>query len=111
MTLRRLIFPLLLLISLFGCTQRDITGTFDEVETFIMERPDSALAILDTMDRSRLQTDRTRARHALLHAMALDKNFIDVSEDSIAQVAVDYYSKHGPRKYYARSLYYLGLAY
>ena len=76
-----------------------------------MERPDSALAILDTMDRSRLQTDRTRARHALLHAMALDKNFIDVCEDSIAQVAVDYYSKRGPRKYYARSLYYLGLAY
>lgn len=111
MTLRRLIFPLLLLISLFGCTQRDITRTFDEVETFIMERPDSALAILDTMDRSRLQTDRTRARHALLHAMALDKNFIDVSEDSIAQVAVDYYLKRGPRKYYARSLYYLGLAY
>lgn len=111
MILRRLIFPLLLLISLFGCTQRDITRTFDEVETFIMERPDSALAILDTMDRSRLQTDRTRARHALLHAMALDKNFIDVCEDSIAQVAVDYYSKRGPRKYYARSLYYLGLAY
>lgn len=111
MTLRRLIFPLLLLISLFGCTQRDITRTFDEVETFIMERPDSALAILDTMDRSRLQADRTRARHALLHAMALDKNFIDVCEDSIAQVAVDYYSKRGPRKYYARSLYYLGLAY
>lgn len=111
MTLRRLIFPLLLLISLFGCTQGDITRTFDEVETFIMERPDSALAILDTMDRSRLQTDMTRARHALLHAMALDKNFIDVCEDSIAQVAVDYYSKRGPRKYYARSLYYLGLAY
>lgn len=111
MITRRFLIPLLLLVSLFGCTQRDITRTFDEVETFIMERPDSALAILDTMDRSRLQTDRTRARHALLHAMALDKNFIDVSEDSIAQVAVDYYSKRGPRKYYARSLYYLGLAY
>ena len=111
MITRRFLIPLLLLVSLFGCTQRDITRTFDEVETFIMERPDSALAILDTMDRSRLQTDRTRARHALLHAMALDKNFIDVCEDSIAQVAVDYYSKRGPRKYYARSLYYLGLAY
>lgn len=111
MITRRFLIPLLLLFSLFGCTQRDITRTFDEVENFIMERPDSALAILDTMDRSRLQTDRTRARHALLHAMALDKNFIDVCEDSIAQVAVDYYSKRGPRKYYARSLYYLGLAY
>ena len=43
--------------------------------------------------------------------MALDKNFIDVSDDSIAKVAVDYYSKCGPRKNYARSLYYLGIAY
>jgi tetratricopeptide (TPR) repeat protein len=43
--------------------------------------------------------------------MALDKNFIDVSDDSIARVAVDYFSKHGPQKYHARSLYYLGLAY
>ena len=43
--------------------------------------------------------------------MALDKNFVDVYDDSIARVAVDYYSKCGPRKNYARSLYYLGIAY
>ena len=76
-----------------------------------MERPDSALAVLESIDRDDLNTARTKAHHALLHAMALDKNFIDVSDDSIAQVAVDYFSKHGPQKYYARSLYYLGLAY
>jgi tetratricopeptide (TPR) repeat protein len=76
-----------------------------------MERPDSALAVLESIDRVDLNTARTKAHHALLHAMALDKNFIDVSDDSIAQVAVDYFSKHGPQKYHARSLYYLGLAY
>ena len=76
-----------------------------------MDRPDSALSVLDSIDRSLLTTKRLKAHHALLHAMALDKNYIDVSDDSIARVAVDYFSKHGPAKYEARSLYYLGLAY
>lgn len=76
-----------------------------------MDRPDSALIVLDSIDRSLLTTKRLKAHHALLHAMALDKNYIDVSDDSIARVAVDYFSKHGPEKYEARSLYYLGLAY
>lgn len=76
-----------------------------------MERPDSALSVLDSIDRSLLTTKRLKANHALLHAMALDKNYIDVSDDSIARVAVDYFSKHGPENYEARSLYYLGLAY
>ena len=43
--------------------------------------------------------------------MALDKNYIDVTDDSIAQVAVDYYSRRGPEKSKARAYYYLGLAY
>lgn len=82
-----------------------------DVESYIMERPDSALSVLDTMNRALLVTDRLKAHHALLHAMALDKNYIDVTDDSIANVAVNYYSRKGPEKYKARSLYYLGLSY
>ena len=76
-----------------------------------MERPDSALAVLDTMDRAHLSTDRLKAHHALLHAMALDKNYIDVTDDSLASVALSYYSRKGPEKYEARAQYYLGLSY
>ena len=43
--------------------------------------------------------------------MALDKNYIDVSDDSLALTALDYYDSRGDRKYKARSLYYLGLSY
>lgn len=100
-----------ILVCFIGCAPKSVRHTLSDIETFIQERPDSALSILDTMDRASLTTARSRAHHALLHAMALDKNFIDVSDDSIAQVAVDYFSKHGPQKYHARSLYYLGLAY
>ena len=109
--IRRLILLLSLTAVLFSCTPSQVQMQLLDVESYIMERPDSALAVLESMDRSLLSTEADRARHALLNAMALDKNFIDVSDDSLARVAVDYYSKHGDRKYYGRALYYLGLAY
>lgn len=108
---RTLLFILLSVFLFGGCTSSHVHKALNDVESYIMERPDSALAVLDTMDRSLLKSERLRAHHALLHAMALDKNFIDVDDDSLASVAVGYYSKKGPDKYYARSLYYLGLSY
>ena len=110
--MKRISFIIVTILACFiSCTPKSVRDTLSDIETFIQERPDSALAILDTMDRTSLTTSKSRAYHALLHAMALDKNFIDVSDDSIAQIAVDYFSKHGPQKYHARSLYYLGLAF
>ena len=110
-SMKRLLAITIILLSIASCTFVNVSRTLNDVESYIMERPDSALAVLESIDRDDLNTTRTKAHHALLHAMALDKNFIDVSDDSIAQVAVDYFSKHGPQKYHARSLYYLGLAY
>ena len=110
----RKIFLLLLTASLFhisGCVTDGVRDSLLDVESYIMERPDSALAVLDSMDRTLLTTYRLKAHHALLHAMALDKNYIDVDDDSIARVAVDYFSKHGPKKYEARARYYLGVSY
>lgn len=98
-------------IVLLSCSAYDAQKHLNDIESYIMECPDSALTILDSMDRSLLTTDRLRAHHALLHAMALDKNYIDVTDDSIARVAVDYYSRKGPDKYEARALYYLGNTY
>lgn len=107
----RKILVVALAVICLGCTSLDVRKSLEDVESYIMERPDSALAVLDSMDRSLLSSDRTRAHHALLYAMALDKNFIDVSDDSIARVAVDYYSRRGSDRHHARSLYYLGIAY
>lgn len=99
------------LIFLISCDAYHVQRTLNDVESYIMERPDSALTVLDSMDRSCLTSERLKAHHALLHAMALDKNFIDVTDDSLASVAVSYFSRRGPEKYKARSLYYLGLSY
>lgn len=109
-TMNRSYIYIFLFLIICGCSS-DISHRLYDVESFISERPDSALKIVESMDRSLLKTKKDRAHHALLYAMALDKNYIDVTDDSIARVAVDYYSKKGPEKYEARALYYLGLSY
>ena len=109
--MKRLIAITIILLSIASCTFVNVSRTLNDVESYIMERPDSALAVLESIDRDDLNTARTKAHHALLHAMALDKNYIDVTEDSIAKVATEYYKKHGPRRNYARALYYLGKSY
>ena len=108
--MRQFVFIFLSFI-LLSCRSYDVNRTLQDVDSYIMTRPDSALTVLEGMSRDVLRTERQRAHHALLHAMALDKNYIDVSEDSIASVAVNYYSRKGPMKYRARAYYYLGLAY
>ena len=105
---------LLLILSaclLTGCASVKVNNILEDVESYIFERPDSALAVLESFDRSDLRSRRSEAHHALLHAMALDKNYIDVTDDSLASVAVRYYRKHDPKKNLARSLYYKGLSY
>lgn len=110
--MNRYLIPLVSVVLLLSaCAESEVEKQLLDVERYIVERPDSALAVLESIDRNLLKTEEDRAHHALLHAMALDKNFIDVADDSLARIAVDYYSEHGPEKYHARSLYYLGLAY
>lgn len=109
--MKRLLAITIILLSIASCTFINVSRTLNDVESYIMDRPDSALAVLESIDRDDLNTARTKAHHALLHAMALDKNYIDVTEDSIAKVATEYYKKHGPRRNYARALYYLGKSY
>lgn len=109
--MKKLLFSIFAAILMTSCDNIQIRRNLSEIESYIMEYPDSALFSLDTMNRDILRTRRLKAHHALLHAMALDKNYIDVTDDSLAKVAVDYFSKHGPKKYEARALYYLGLSY
>lgn len=106
--MKRILY-ILLVLTLTGCTAIEVRKTLKDVETYIAERPDSALAVIEAMDTTDLTTKGLRAHHALLHAMALDKNYIDVTDDSLALKAVNYYQKRGPRKNYARALYYLAL--
>lgn len=105
------LFTVFLIVLLYSCASSEVGTLLRDVESYIMEHPDSALTVLESVDSSFLRTQKMRANHALLYAMALDKNYINVTDDSIAQVAVDYYSRKGISKNKARAYYYLGIAY
>lgn len=94
-----------------SCSPLQFNHELSDVESYIKDHPDSALKVLEEMDVSRFKSKKDRSLHALLHAMALDKNFIDVDDDSLANAALDYFERMGPKKYKARSLYYKGLSY
>ena len=108
--MKRFIYIIVLSV-LSGCGLYGVHETLDDVESYMADDPDSALTVLESMDTSLLKSEGSRARHALLHAMALDKTYIDVTDDSLALVAVNYYQNHESEKYLARSLYYLALSY
>ena len=71
--------------------------------------PDSALSILIDIDSSVLRTRPMQAKHALLLSMALDKNYIDIADDSIISIAYNYYQNHPTKREKMLSLYYSGV--
>lgn len=104
-----LLFSTLLLTVACDPLQRQRTAAvLDDIESYINERPDSALAVLRGLDSKVVRKRALRARAALLHSMALDKCYIDIQSDSILFPAVSYYSRHGSPDEKLRTQYYLG---
>ena len=109
--MKRTIYGILLIfgmLAIASCGSREWAGTLDEVEFVIQERPDSALQRLRTLDPAQFGTKSQRARYSLLHAMALDKNYIDTTDVSVVMPAVEYYRKHGTADQKMKAWYYLG---
>lgn len=67
------------------------TGFLTRLRERLETSPDSAFVALDSLDRRQLHTREQRARHALLYSIALDKVGIEMTSDSIINIAVDYY--------------------
>ena len=82
-----------------------------QVESYIEERPDSALVVLEQIDPSVLSGKEEKAKHALLYSMALDKNFIDKTDFEVLQPAIDYYEDNGSATDKLRTYYYQGRIY
>lgn len=105
-----LIFLFIFALGLSSC-RSGVYSTLEDVESYIQERPDSAFVVLESIDRSSLLSGRTKAKFALLYAMALDKNYIDTTDISIIAPAVEYYSRHGNPDDKLKALYYEGNIY
>lgn len=108
---RFVIIFLLMSFLLVSCDNRQTKSLLQDVETYIQERPDSALRVLRKVDSLTLNTKSLRARYSLLFAMALDKNYIDTTALSILKPTVAYYERLGSPQDKMLSCYYLGRIY
>ena len=105
------IYLLLLAAFVIGsCTDSRQTETIRQAEQLMQEQPDSALRVLQTINRHSLR-GKTLARYALIYSIAQDKSGLDVTNDSLLRIAYEYYCQHPDDSLYARSQYYMGLYY
>ena len=89
-------------------SRQRVAATLDDVETYINDRPDSALAVLEGVDSTALATCALRARYSLLHVMALDKCYKDITVPGLLDEAAGWYERHGTADEKMKALYYQG---
>ena len=103
---------IILAIFLFSCNGHSKHWeTLSQVESYIEEKPDSALVTLEQIDLFELSGKEEKAKHALLYSMALDKNFVDKTDFEVLQPAIDYYEDNGSATDKLRTYYYQGRIY
>ena len=107
--MKNILSILLLLLAFTACgDQKAATDVLNRAETLMNEHPDSALNLLRTLTFDDFQKEKNRARYALLHSQALDKNYIDVTSDSLISVALEYYKDTEDVRCKFLSYYYMG---
>ncbi len=99
-----------------GCNRQSSSLTdaaLATVASVVEERPDSALEVIDRLDRlisvgeAQLRNGEQKARYALLKSQTLDKNWIDVTNDSLIRIAVQYYDRYGSDRDRMKAWFYL----
>ncbi len=87
----------------------DILLVLEHVEGILIDDPKGALSILEDINKEDIRGREAEARYALDMSEALDRNYIDVDNDSLIRIAHSYYLRSKDIRRKAKSSYYLGL--
>lgn len=103
-------FTMLLCILLPGCNRQSSAErqAMAHAERLMDSLPDSALAVMQSITLPSDANEADRARHALLLSQALDKNYIDVTDDSLISVADTYYRTSSDQRHRMLASFYHG---
>lgn len=100
---------LLLSILVTGCQEyRKLEDVLRQSEMLLETSPDSAYTLLESIGSKTFKTKKGNAHYALLYSQALDKCYIDETNDSLINIAMNYYRHHGAVRYRFLSAYYKG---
>ena len=84
-------FPALLIATTaVSCSDRNTLSQLESVASYIKDAPARALDELDSLHLAGISGREANAKYALLYSMALDKNYIDKTNDSLINIAVDW---------------------
>lgn len=103
---KRAIIIVCLLLAIACSDDRDSHIILDKVAAQMAEHPDSAKITLELINRNTIKSRKEKAYFALLYSQALDKNYIDIDNDSLIKQAVDYYGSRSDTKQKSLSYYY-----
>lgn len=106
-SMRKYLIAIAVLLLAFSCS-RTIDHQLDTIEQEISSDPYAAYEQLSDIPQEQLRPSSRKARYALLMSLAMDKSYIDVADDSLAQIAVRYFDRHGTKRDKMLSLYSLG---
>ena len=82
--------------------------TMKDVESYVHESPDSALAVLAGFDTTGVSSSRVDALYTLLNSIARYRLYIDEQDDSALVRASDFFRKHGDEARLMKALFLIG---
>ncbi len=106
----RTIAVVAIIVFVSSCASKEAKRIMDTADAVMWTRPDSALAVLESIDSLSLKTRAQRARYSLLYTMALDRNHRDIPDLRIIKPAASYYERHGSNDDRMKMYFYLGVA-
>lgn len=108
MRICKTVLVIVFLSVLISCSDRQISACLDDIESYVEERPDSALTVLESIDPETMTFPKERALYSLLKTMSLDKSLVEIRDTNLIDPAVAYYRWHKQNNRYAASLFYRG---
>lgn len=105
------LLPALLAACLFSCTDSETVHRMFTAESLLQQKPDSSLAIMESISRKDLSSKKEKALYSLLMTAALDKNYYEIKSDSLINIAADYYSSTTDERHRMLAHYYQGVVY
>lgn len=106
----RTIAVVAIIVFVSSCASKEAKRIMDTADAVMWTRPDSALAVLESIDTLSLKTRAQRARYSLLYTMALARNHRDIPDLRIIKPAASYYERHGSNDDRMKMYFYLGTA-
>ena len=101
---------IMLLFGVFlGCHPDNRDIILREAEECMEISPDSVIRMFEKIDFESFDCDYQQAKYALLWTQASHKCHLKIENDSLINVAVEYYTRHDKRHYAAKSFLYKGL--